>query len=69
MELLADINRSGTTILLVTHNAKIASRTERVLFMLDGSVVSERRLGKYTGNGDIRAREEGLSSWLLEMGF
>lgn len=69
MELLADINRSGTTILLVTHNAKIASRTERVLFMLDGKIASERRLGKYTGNGDIRAREEGLSNWLLEMGF
>jgi putative ABC transport system ATP-binding protein len=69
MDLLADINRSGTTILLVTHNAKVAARTERVLFMMDGKIASERRLGKYTGNGDIRAREEGLSNWLLEMGF
>jgi len=69
MDLLADINRSGTTILLVTHNAKVAARTERVLFMLDGRIVSERWLGKYAGNGDIRAREENLSSWLLEMGF
>ena len=69
MDLLADINRSGTTILLVTHNAKVAARTERVLFMLDGRIVSEKRLGKYAGNGDIRAREEALSSWLLEMGF
>jgi putative ABC transport system ATP-binding protein len=69
MDLLADINRSGTTIMLVTHNAKVAARTERVLFMLDGRIVSERRLGKYTGNGKLRAREEGLSSWLLEMGF
>ena len=69
MDLLADINRSGTTIMLVTHNAKVAARTERVLFMLDGRIVAERRLGTYTGNGDIRAREEGLSSWLLEMGF
>jgi putative ABC transport system ATP-binding protein len=66
---LADINRSGTTIMLVTHNAKVAARTERVLFMLDGRIVAERRLGTYKGNGDIRAREEGLSSWLLEMGF
>jgi len=69
MDLLADFNRSGTTIMLVTHSAKIAARTERVLFMLDGRIVAERRLGKYTGNGDIRAREEGLSSWLLDMGF
>jgi putative ABC transport system ATP-binding protein len=70
MELLADINRSGTTILLVTHNAKVAARTERVLFMLDGRIVSEKYLGKYAGNGSARkAREESLSSWLLEMGF
>ena len=70
MDLLADINRAGTTMLLVTHNVKVAARTERVLFMLDGRIVAEKQLGKYTGNGsDSRAREEGLSSWLLEMGF
>jgi len=72
MDLLADINRSGTTILLVTHNVKVAARTERVLFMLDGRIVAEKRLGKYDpkGNGrDSKAREEALSSWLLEMGF
>lgn len=69
MGLLADINRAGTTILLVTHNAKVAARSERVLFMLDGRIVSERYLGKYTGNGDIGRREEELSNWLLEMGF
>jgi putative ABC transport system ATP-binding protein len=69
MDLLSEINRSGTTMMLVTHNAKVAARTERVLFMLDGRIVSERRLGKYTGNGDFRNREEGLSRWLLEMGF
>jgi putative ABC transport system ATP-binding protein len=69
MDLLADINRSGTTILLVTHNPKVAARTERVLFMLDGELVSEKRLGKYAGNGDIGAREKDLSNWLLEMGF
>ena len=72
MDLLANINRSGTTILLVTHNAKVAARTERVLFMLDGQIVAEKRLGKapYSGDGhEPQAREETLSSWLLEMGF
>jgi putative ABC transport system ATP-binding protein len=70
MDLLADINRAGTTILLVTHNVKVAARTERVLFMLDGKIASQKKLGKYVGNGgDNRAREEGLSNWLLEKGF
>ena len=70
MDLLADINRTGTTILLVTHNVKVAARTERVLFMLDGEIAAQKKLGKYTDNGgDNRAREEGLSTWLLEKGF
>ena len=70
MDLLADINRSGTTILLVTHNVKVAARTELVLFMLDGRIVAERKLGTYVGNGrESSAREEALSAWLLEKGF
>jgi putative ABC transport system ATP-binding protein len=70
MDLLAEINRTGTTILLVTHNVKVAARTERVLFMLDGRIASQKKLGKYADNGgDTRAREEGLSNWLLEKGF
>ncbi len=70
MELLDDINKSGTTILLVTHDAKVAARTERVLFMLDGQLISEKRLGKYSGNsGDRKTREETLAGWLLEMGL
>jgi len=68
--LLDDINKSGTTILLVTHDVKVAARTERVLFMLDGQVVSEKHLGKYSGNpSDGKTREACLSRWLLEMGL
>lgn len=70
MEILADINHSGTTIMLVTHDVKVAAKTERVIFMLDGNIVSECYLGKYKReNQDIKARESRLSSWLMEMGF
>jgi putative ABC transport system ATP-binding protein len=70
MDLLADINRSGTTILLVTHDAKVAARTDRVLFMIDGRIVSQKKLGKYGGNGrEQKVREEELAGWLLELGF
>ena len=70
MELLDDINQLGTTILLVTHDVKVASRTERVLFMLDGRIIAEKQLGKYSGDSsDSKTREERLSGWLLEMGF
>ncbi len=74
MDLLYDINRAGTTVLLVTHDVKVAARADRVLFMLDGRIAAEKRLGKYTQNGAEngsvgRAREEALTSWLLEKGF
>ena len=70
MKLLDDINRSGTTVLLVTHDPKIAARTERVLFMLDGRIIAEKHLGKYTGNvRDKKNRVESLTRWLLKKGF
>jgi putative ABC transport system ATP-binding protein len=70
MDLLCDINRSGTTVLLVTHDVRVAARAERVLFMHDGFIVAEKHQGKYTANDAKRkAREETLSSWLIDMGF
>ncbi|WP_312507063.1 ABC transporter ATP-binding protein [Lysinibacillus sp.] len=50
MDILASINREGTTIMLVTHDPKIAARTERILFMCDGAIVSEMRLPKFVGS-------------------
>ncbi|MFW5711426.1 MAG: ABC transporter ATP-binding protein [Spirochaetota bacterium] len=69
MSLLADFNSTGTTVMLVTHDVKVAAKTERVLFMMDGRIVAEKQMGKYSGNGDIKSREEELSAWLLEQGF
>lgn len=70
MELLGQINQAGTTILLVTHDVKVAAKTERVLFMLDGKIVAEYKQGKYDeAHDDIRTREESLNTWLVERGF
>ncbi|CAH1054985.1 ABC transporter ATP-binding protein [Paenibacillus pseudetheri] len=70
MEILTDINQTGTTILLATHDAKVAAQAERVLYMLDGSIASEHRLGKFNRiNGDLKEREEKLSTWLFKLGF
>lgn len=69
MEILADINSTGTTIMLVTHDAKVAAKTQRVLFMTDGVIAGEKRLGKYQKDSDIKTRESQLSAWLSQMGF
>jgi putative ABC transport system ATP-binding protein len=45
MELLGQLHRDGQTILLVTHDAKLATRyAARVLSVLDGKVVDDARL-------------------------
>ncbi|MDH4046611.1 MAG: ABC transporter ATP-binding protein [Gammaproteobacteria bacterium] len=38
MELLEDINRNGTTIIMVTHEKNLAKRARRNIFMRDGCV-------------------------------
>jgi putative ABC transport system ATP-binding protein len=70
MEIIADIHREGTTILLVTHDPKVAAQAERVLYMHDGSITAEHRLGRYDKrNNDQKRREEQLAAWLVSLGF
>jgi putative ABC transport system ATP-binding protein len=70
MDLLAEIHRGGTTILLVTHDVKVAAKTERVLFLLDGKIAGEYLAGTYNEADDgLKAREEDLTSWLTDMKF
>lgn len=57
MDLLRHINNKGTTIVLVTHDPKVASKTERIMFMSDGKIQSELKLSKYDGK-DIDERME-----------
>jgi len=39
MNLLQDINQSGTTIVMVTHDPKLALQTDRQIYMRDGQVL------------------------------
>ena len=47
MELFAEINQKGTAIMLVTHDAKVAAKAKRVLFMKDGEIVHELAISEY----------------------
>ncbi|TCK92641.1 putative ABC transport system ATP-binding protein [Natranaerovirga hydrolytica] len=70
MAMFNKINDEGTTIMLVTHDAKIASQTERVLYMVDGTIEAELFLGKYREkNNNRKKREARLTHWLLEKGW
>jgi len=68
MALLVDINKEGTAILLVTHDAKVAARADRVLFTKDGSIVSDLQLNKYDEN-DLHPRMERIVAQMTSVGI
>jgi putative ABC transport system ATP-binding protein len=43
MELMCELNEAGTTIVMVTHSAHDASYSNRIINLLDGQIVSERK--------------------------
>jgi ABC-type methionine transport system ATPase subunit len=45
LALLADLNRAqGTTIVVVTHDRRVAQATQRIVRMSDGRIISDHRL-------------------------
>ena len=67
MDELVKLNNEGTTIVMVTHDAKVAAKCGRVLFIVDGNI-----RGEYTGLKDIsdeKERERSLNNWLLDLGW
>ncbi|MGN0614607.1 ABC transporter ATP-binding protein [Ruminococcus flavefaciens] len=66
MEELTKLNNEGTTVMLVTHDAKVAAKCSRVLFIVDGNINGEYNINRKL---PLRDRERGLNNWLLEMGW
>ncbi|MCJ7716939.1 MAG: ABC transporter ATP-binding protein [Anaerolineales bacterium] len=46
MDLLVDLNKQGTTIVMVTHDPVIAKYTDRTIHLFDGKVAREVKNGK-----------------------
>ncbi len=71
MKELNRINAEGTTIMLVTHDMKVAAKSDRVLYIEDGNIKGEYTFGKYTvqEKEKEKERERKLSNWLMEMGW
>ncbi len=60
------LNQEGTTILMVTHDSKVAARCGRILYLLDGCI-----RGEFSPDG-LAGEKEGeaaVSRWLAGMGW
>lgn len=68
MEIFSMLNSEGTTILLVTHDSRVASYCKRILYMLDGKIWGELSLEGQT-NQTQEQREEKVRQWLEKMGW
>ena len=68
MDILNEINSRGTTVLLVTHDAKVAARADRVIYLEDRRVKENLELGRFVKE-DMAKREDSLKIWLEKMGF
>ena len=69
MKELRNANKEGTTILMVTHSEKVAASSDRVVYLVDGNIKGELKLGKQTDEGETAVRESKLKNWLDEMGW
>ncbi|MEE0059660.1 MAG: ABC transporter ATP-binding protein [Acutalibacteraceae bacterium] len=66
MEELSKLNKEGTTIMLVTHDSKVAAKCTRILFIDDGNIKGEYNVDV---DATARDRERSINNWLMEMGW
>ena len=69
MKELTKLNNDGTTIMLVTHDIKVAAKCTRILYIVDGNIKGEYNLNRYENDSQLRERERALNNWLLELGW
>ena len=68
MEELVKLNNEGTTIMMVTHDVKVAAKCKRVLYIVDGNIK-----GEYVADNDSTLndsdKERRLNNWLMDLGW
>ncbi|MCR5308543.1 MAG: ABC transporter ATP-binding protein [Bacilli bacterium] len=67
MDELCKLNKEGTTVMMVTHDSKVAARCSRVLYIIDGQIA-----GEFNSSKDItdqKEKERALKNWLMDMGW
>jgi putative ABC transport system ATP-binding protein len=68
LDIMTRINNNGQSVIMVTHDIKAACRGDRLLFISDGRIDGDLRLGKYQPE-NMESREKQVFSYLTEKGW
>ncbi len=68
LSIIDNINKKGTTVLLVTHDANVAVHADKVIYLEDGRIMDALNLGKYDINNS-EIRDARMKNWLEKMKF
>lgn len=68
LDILTNENRDGQSIVMVTHDMKTALRGNRILYLRDGVICGDLRVGAYSEQENFE-RYEKLGAFLAEMGW
>lgn len=68
MDELEKLNKEGTTIMLVTHDPKVAAKCKKVMYIVDGSIKGEFE-NPQDENQLQTDRERRLNTWLMDLGW
>ena len=63
------LNEGGTTIMMVTHDTKVAAKCTRVMYIVDGNIKGEYKFESKANGGDLKEREKAINNWLMEMSW
>lgn len=67
LDVMTDINNTGQSIIMVTHDMKTARRANRILYLKDGTIIDELELGIYIK--EDKDRHQRLREFLERMGW
>lgn len=68
MDELVKLNQEGTTIIMVTHDAKVAAKCKRVFYIIDGNIKGEYVSSMDNGLSQSD-KERRLNTWLMDLGW
>jgi putative ABC transport system ATP-binding protein len=68
LDIFTKANQNGQSIVMVTHDMKTALRGNRILYLRDGVICGDLKLGEYSEQKNLE-RHEKIKHFLAEMGW